>query len=305
MELRQLELLVAVAEEGSIHGAARRLMLAQPSVSQALRKLESGVGAPLLVRSSRGIELTRAGEVLVARAREILERVDDTLAEVRGEARRRPLRIGLVCGRMAAAELTSSIVSTFRRRRSDLDVSVVELSFSDQVEALTTGAVDVAIVRPPYDDDSISLTPLFAEPRMVCFATDHHLADADHLELDDVLTEPVHYLTRAPRAWARFWGMDEARDGEGQAVDNAAVTVSELQMTLTGQRGLMSVSSSGWRMGMATPWLRAVPIDGLSPTEVAVGVAPRSAGSDTAAFAACARAVCEGMIDVVPGAQII
>lgn len=75
MELRLLELFVCVAEEGSIHGGARRLMIAQPAVSKGLQRLERQVGKPLVLRSSLGIELTPAGVVMLDAARDILDRI--------------------------------------------------------------------------------------------------------------------------------------------------------------------------------------------------------------------------------------
>lgn len=75
MDLRLLELFVCVAEEGSIRGGARRLMIAQPAVSKGLQRLERQIGKPLVVRSSLGIELTPAGVVLLDAARDILDRI--------------------------------------------------------------------------------------------------------------------------------------------------------------------------------------------------------------------------------------
>lgn len=83
MDVRLLELFVCVAEEGSIHGAARRMLVAQPAVSKALQRLEREVGAALVVRSSQGVTLTPAGAILLGEARDILARIGRALAAVR------------------------------------------------------------------------------------------------------------------------------------------------------------------------------------------------------------------------------
>jgi DNA-binding transcriptional LysR family regulator len=304
VEIRQFELLVAVAEEGSIHGAARRLQIAQPSVSQALRKLERQVGASLVVRSHRGVELTPAGVILRDRAEDILARVALAVVDARSSQKRRSLRIGLVAGRLSAAELTSSIITGFRRQHPDLDLSVVELTFSDQAEAVSTGQVDVAIVRPPYSDDRMEMHPLFNEPRLLCFGVDHPFAETERLSLADVLDEPVVHLTKAPPRWAEFWQLDALRNEPGRTVDDPSVTVSELQVTMATKRCVISVASSGWRMGISNPFLRAVTVDGLGAAEVAIAAARTRRNPDVDAFVQCARTVTEEMIDTVPDAWI-
>lgn len=118
MDTRLLELFVAVAEEGSIHGGARRLVIAQPAVSKGLRRLERTLEASLVDRSARGTALTPAGEVLFTEARDILDRIGRTAAAVRGAgAASRRITLGLIAGTVAAGDLTGEIVQAYRRER--------------------------------------------------------------------------------------------------------------------------------------------------------------------------------------------
>src|SRR5262249_47151951 len=87
MELRQLRYFVAVAEELHFSRAAGRLSLAQSALSSQIRQLERELGGPLLVRSTRRVELTPAGESLLNDAREILAATDDALFRTRALAR--------------------------------------------------------------------------------------------------------------------------------------------------------------------------------------------------------------------------
>lgn len=83
VELRQLRFLVAVSEAGSVSAAARRLYMTQPAVTTALRNLERDVGASLLRRHARGVELTPAGVAFLAQARLALEHVDEATLSAR------------------------------------------------------------------------------------------------------------------------------------------------------------------------------------------------------------------------------
>ncbi len=86
MSLAQLRYFVAVAEEQHVTRAARRLHIAQPPLTRAIRSLEDEVGAPLFTRTARGVRLLPAGAILLTRAREILDALDAAVAEARRAA---------------------------------------------------------------------------------------------------------------------------------------------------------------------------------------------------------------------------
>lgn len=85
VSLAQIKYFVAVAEEGNVGRAARRLRVAQPPLSRHIRALEGELGAPLFARTPRGMKLLSAGEVFLAHAREILAAVDRAVAVTRAE----------------------------------------------------------------------------------------------------------------------------------------------------------------------------------------------------------------------------
>jgi DNA-binding transcriptional LysR family regulator len=94
VSLAQIRYFVAVAEEGNVGRAARRLHLSQPPLSRQIRSLEDELGAPLFERTPRGVRLLPAGAAFLPRARAILGEVDAAVAEVRGFASKQSLRRG-------------------------------------------------------------------------------------------------------------------------------------------------------------------------------------------------------------------
>src|ERR1700755_1762636 len=97
MDLRQLRDFLAIAEGGSFLAGARKLAVAQPSLSQHVIRLESELGVQLLERSPRGISLTESGSLLVSHARAIIEATNNAVAELRDRASeaRGPVSFGL------------------------------------------------------------------------------------------------------------------------------------------------------------------------------------------------------------------
>jgi DNA-binding transcriptional LysR family regulator len=305
MDVRLLELFVGVAEEGSIHGGARRLMIAQSAVSKGLQRLERQVGMPLVRRSHQGIELTEAGQVLLVEAREIFDRIGRAMTAVRETSQRnRKITVGLIAGAVSAGDLTKEIVHLYRRQHPGVEVSLRELGFPDQFKAVANGDVDVALIRPPCHVDELDLEVLFDEPLMLCCAEDHELADAGELALADILDQPMLDLADAPREWIDFWQLRGFRDGPARTAGNPASTLSQLQMAVSFGGIVTPVAASAWRLGLTDPTLRAIPLRDAPRSEVAVASRMRETRGDVTEFVTCARETTRALIDCVPEARV-
>ena len=128
LELRHLRYLVAVAEAGTFTRAAERLFIAQPTLSQQVRRLEQLVGTPLLHRGRDGVRLTAAGAVLLDAARDVLSRVDHGVSETRQAAGLGRPRLRVVL----PADLPDSLaVQTASRLRSAADSAQVAITWMD------------------------------------------------------------------------------------------------------------------------------------------------------------------------------
>jgi molybdate transport repressor ModE-like protein len=305
MDVRSLELFVAIAEEGSIHGGARRVLIAQPAASKSLRKLERQLRTELVTRSPRGVVLTRSGEMLFSEAKRVLahfNRLSQVLKE--NSAQESSITVGLMSGNLAAGELTFDLVNEFRRHIPNLSVRVRELSFSEQFDAVISGDVDVAIVRPPCGTDEVSLIPLFDEPRVLCCREDNPLASKHSVSPDDLLDQIFVNVTGTRTRWAGFWQLDDLRNSPARTSEDAADTAAEMQYVLLSGEAIIPVAQSAWRMRLSDNALRAVPIEGVPPSQVALAYSSKNPRDEVWAFAECARAATQIRIDRVADAEL-
>jgi DNA-binding transcriptional LysR family regulator len=199
IELRLLRYFAAVAEEGHVGHAAARLFISQPALSQQIRALEEQVGVPLFTRHPRGVELTEAGEVLLAEAREVLaraERLDETVEELaRGEAF--ALRIGVPPG--LEPRLLPGLLASLRESHPDAAIEVRESTTPDQLQALNAGSLDLGLVREPVDDTRLSRRTVLVEPLGASLPATHPLAGRESLTLRELAAD---LFVCFPRPWA-------------------------------------------------------------------------------------------------------
>jgi len=306
VDVQQLEMFVAVAEEGSIHGGARRLLITQPAVSKALRKLERQLGTELLIRSPQGIGLTVAGEVLLTQAKEILERMGRTVEIVRkaGEPGRE-LTIGLIAGAVAAAELTKEIIRQYRVDRPDVSLTLRELNFPNQFTAISDGLVDVALVRPPCPTPDVALTSLFDEPIVLCCREDHALADKDRLEIADIVDEPMLDMPDAPVPWTDFWLLVNERHGR-PPTEQSVRTLSEIGLAVAcSSRTVTPLVGSAWRLGLDPSSLSTVPLRDGPRSIAAVATARGDYRDEVCDFVATAVRVTRERVTDIPDANLL
>ncbi|MET9375735.1 LysR family transcriptional regulator [Streptomyces sp. NPDC002992] len=202
-DLVRLAALVAVAEDGSITRAAARLGYTAPALSQQLAKLEREAGAALLVRHHRGARLTPAGELLVTRARRVLdemERARHELAQLSGLSGGR-LRVGTFT--TVGIHLLPPVLSAFRRAHPDVELTVAEYEPPGGVVAVAEGQVDLALTHAYEPAESaplppgVVLEPLLVEELVLVTAPGHVLAEGSgRLPIAELAGQPL--ISSAP-----------------------------------------------------------------------------------------------------------
>src|ERR1700686_3774242 len=177
MELRHLRYFVAVAEAGSLTVAAeQKLHTSQPSLSRQIRDLEDEVGAQLLRRSARGIELTPAGRAFLDHARLVLSQVEAAAQAARRVAN--PAKPCFVMGFLTGHELTwmPEAIQILRDELPNIDVMISSQYSPQLANALLKGTVDAAFLRRERGLPDLAYRVLIKEPLVVVLPSDHRHA---------------------------------------------------------------------------------------------------------------------------------
>ena len=202
MELRQLRHFVAVAEDGNISRAAKRIFLTQPALSRQIKALEDEIGQCLLDRQAHSIRLTRAGEALLIEARELLHHADEVLERVRAAGRGVRLRVGYAPS--LASGILSTTVETFTRNHPDAQVELFDHSTSEMLAGLEEGSLDVALGTGQLREArGLSWSPLFHIPWQLAVGRKHRLAEQPLITPADVASERLLLFCR--RGYPEYW----------------------------------------------------------------------------------------------------
>jgi DNA-binding transcriptional LysR family regulator len=190
VELRHLRYFVAVAEERHFGRAAARLHMAQPPLSQQIRQLEGELSLQLLRRTTRRVELTPAGEAYLVRARQILAAVSSATGEAQRVAAGLQGRLVIGCVGSATYSLLPQLVRTLREELPDVELAVQgEMLAPDQAQALVDGRIDLGLLRPPVDEESLRVRVLRSDRLIVAVPDGHRLAGRRRVRLKDLAGE--------------------------------------------------------------------------------------------------------------------
>ncbi|MEU5274299.1 LysR family transcriptional regulator [Streptomyces hygroscopicus] len=191
LETRELEYVIALADELHFGRAAARLSIAQPALSKAIRRIESRLGVQLFIRSSRHVGLTPAGEALREHGRHALNAVSAAVRNARraGDAQAR-LRLVLKPG--GDAGLLSAILAEYAHQPAARQVDILFSGPADRTDFLRDGRADVGLLYAPFDDlDGLAHETLHAEDRVVIVPSGHRLAGHASVRMSDLEGETL------------------------------------------------------------------------------------------------------------------
>jgi DNA-binding transcriptional LysR family regulator len=274
MELRHLRYFVAVAEELHFRRAAERLHVAQPAVSEQVRKLEDELGVRLFDRTPRNVALTDAGAALLPEAYQVLRQAEAARLAACSASDRPGLRIGYV-----PTALLASIPRTLRRLGAtmpNLQTAMEPGSGLELVDAVRAGELDVAVVSLPVPTAGVRVTPLGEQRAVAVFPVGHENAVKPQVRLEQIAPERIVVLPRD--ADRPFY------DSVLAACCAAGVSPTLIEMP-DGQvdRVLLAVASGAGRALLpecvgeryADAGVRFVPLNGEGPVLTTAIVSPR------------------------------
>jgi DNA-binding transcriptional LysR family regulator len=214
IELRHLRYFLAVADAGSMTEGARRLSLAQSPLSQQIRQLEQRLGVTLFERGrGRAAQLTQAGQVLYARAQQVMATLDEASEEVREVATGRTGRLRFGAVPTIAPHLTEPL-QAFCLRFPEASITFREAGGDRLVSELAAGEIDLALVRLPIPPADVEVRILWEEEFHLAVPPEHPLAERESVRLSEVAHERFVVFDRR-KAWYLYQLIEAACEKEG------------------------------------------------------------------------------------------
>ncbi|MEU8138065.1 LysR family transcriptional regulator [Streptodolium elevatio] len=253
IDLRHLRSFLAVARERTITGAAGRLHLTQQAVSTHMRHLERSLGVTLLVRTSRGVLLTAAGEELAAGGAAVMGDLTHLVERVRGVAGAQSGSVRLACCPYASSLFAVEVANALEASVPGLQVDLTSvLSPKQELELLHEGRADAAFMWLPLGDVGLHHAVIRTDPRAAVLPAHHPLAGRTELTLAELADEPVLRPDVLTCTTAEGFWLAEPRPGGTPAPRGPVVPgVGDCLLGVARGRGI---------------WLAPMPLGGLRPT---------------------------------------
>jgi len=191
MNERHVRSFLAVVDDGTVTRAARRLHVAQPSLSQTLAALETEIGAHLFERAGRGLRLTPAGHALVGPARQILRAIDEARAAVSDVVELRAGTVTLTTLATLAVAPVADLIGRYRRLYPGIQVRVLESeTLNDVVTHVRTGACDLGIGYLARVEPGLVLHPLGKQELLLVFPPSQRVSQLEPVPLETLAHTP-------------------------------------------------------------------------------------------------------------------
>jgi DNA-binding transcriptional LysR family regulator len=237
IDLRHIRYFLAVYDELHFGRAAQKLHIAQPPLSQAIRKLERELGVKLLERTSRTVRPTEAGRVFAEEARKVLASFEFAVTETR-RASRPDVSIRVGYGIHLSSPPLQRFLAALRQYDANLQTEVVHLLGLQQVDRLHTGELDLGIFSHAEDHDGLEWEPLFpGETLCIFLASGHPLSSNTVLTPADLRGETLLCSSRAVNPMLYDWLMG--------TLEQAGYRFGGIHRTTTDPRDIFLAVESG------------------------------------------------------------
>lgn len=176
MDLRQLEILRAIAESGSFTAAGARLHVSQSAISRQILLLEEEFKEPLFIRFGRRIQITPIGETLLQLSHRVFADIRDTSASILDTKKKLTGTLRLVGGMTVCLYVFPTLLKEFRRHHPDVDIKVITGGTPRLLRKLRSGAADLGLITLPIADQALTTIPVIREELLLVTPAGHRLA---------------------------------------------------------------------------------------------------------------------------------
>ena len=256
VSLRQLRVFVAVAESSSFSRAGDALALTQPAVSRNVTDLEQAMGLQLLHRTTREVELTEAGRLLLGSVSRVLEDLDACLQEVQGLATQRKGKVKVASSPTLSAHLLPQCIARGKQQMPDVNIQLLDRIQSDVLLSVRSGEVDFGVVIDPSEKQDLDAQTIVAEPFCLVCLSSHRLARKKEVHWSDLAGESLVLLDHASGSRRLIDAALQAHEAAASVVQDVGHTATIYSMVQQGL-GLSVVPRlaipMGWGKQAATP----------------------------------------------------
>jgi DNA-binding transcriptional LysR family regulator len=190
MDLRQLEIIRAIAETGSFTGAGTRLNVSQSAISRQILLLEDEFHERLFVRLGRRVQITAAGEVLLQLSHRVFNDIRDTSSSITDRQKILSGPLNLVGGMTVCLYVFPLLLKEFRKHHPQVDIKIATGGQQRLLRRLRTRRADLALLTLPIDDPSFTSVPVLREELMLVMPTGHPLSNKESVGVEALVGQP-------------------------------------------------------------------------------------------------------------------
>jgi len=194
IDIRKMRYFIMVAEELNFSRAAERLRMAQPPLSQEIRKLEEELGVKLFHRTKRMVELTDAGKIFLKGSKQTLLQLEKTIKETQLAAEGR--NGNLIIGFVDSTEIVIEALNKFRSRFPKVHLTLREMTTEQQLEALYEKHIHIGFIRSEQNNETLASEICFEESLRLVLPQDHPLVSLPEIPLQLIMDEPFILFPR-------------------------------------------------------------------------------------------------------------
>lgn len=190
VDLRQLEIIKAIAETGSFTAAGHKLQVSQSAISRQIILLEEELKEPVFLRIGRRIRITPAGEALLQLSHRVFQDLNDTIASITDSQESLRGTIRVLGGMTVCLYVFPSLLTELKRQHPNVDLKVVSASTETCVQRLRAGTGDLALLTLPIDHPDMVTVPVLQEELLLVTPAKHPLSRKRKVLPSDLVRQP-------------------------------------------------------------------------------------------------------------------